>query len=186
MTINPQTGIIQWLPSGIGSIPVTVVATDTSGLVATLSYTLTVHTNVPPTISSTPPTAATAGAPFEYDIQADGNGDTVSYTLAQAPAGMTVDSQGRVTWSPTIADIGAQTVTIDVTSGGGLVTPQSFQLDVVPVVLDVVPVVLDVVPVVVDPQPAVIILMNPAATHATVNYSLGDGQYARSRPVRES
>ncbi len=37
-----------------------------------------------------------------------------------------------ITWNPTTADIGQQPVTVDVTSAGRLVTPQSFTLDVVP------------------------------------------------------
>ena len=120
MTIDPQTGIISWLPSGVGSIPVVVVATDSAGLNAILGYTLTVHPDVAPTITSTPPTTATAGAPFAYEIEADGNGDTVSYSLAPTlvdgqsvppPAGMTINSTtGLVTWNPTTANLGPQQV----------------------------------------------------------------------------
>ena len=39
-------------PSGVGSIPVIVVATDSAGLNAVLAYTLTVHPDVAPTITS--------------------------------------------------------------------------------------------------------------------------------------
>ncbi len=136
MSIDPNTGLIQWLPAGVGSGTVTVVATDTSGLSATLNYTLTVHTNLPPTITSTPVTTITAGLTYAYDLTVDGNGDTVSYSLAPtsgvgAPAGMTIDSLGRITWKTDIADIGEHAVTVDVTSAGGLVTPQTYELDVV-------------------------------------------------------
>jgi hypothetical protein len=40
MSINASTGLIQYTPNGIGTTPITVVATNTSGLSATLSYTL--------------------------------------------------------------------------------------------------------------------------------------------------
>ncbi len=137
MNIDPNTGLITWMPAGVGSGTVTVQATDTSGLTATLNYTLTVHTNLPPTITSSPPMSITAGLVYSYDLTVDGNGDTVSYSLAPtagvaAPAGMTIDSLGRITWDTDIADIGAHPITIDVTSAGGLVTPQPYTLDVVP------------------------------------------------------
>jgi hypothetical protein len=50
-------------------------------------------------------------------------------------------------------------------------------VDVTPYMPDVVPVVPDVTPVVVDPRPVVITLLNPAETHAPVNYNLGDTLY---------
>jgi hypothetical protein len=53
------------------------------------------------------------------------------------------------------------------------VTP--YVPDVAPV--DVTPVVPDVTPVVVDPRPVVITLLNPAETHAPVNYNLGGTLY---------
>jgi hypothetical protein len=85
MTIDPNSGLISWMPNGTGSITVTVVATDTSNLTATLSYTLTIHSDIPPLILSTAPTSVTAGLPYQYDIVADAPGgypgDTLSYTL---------------------------------------------------------------------------------------------------------
>ena len=132
MTIDPNTGLISFTPNGTGSITVTVVAEDTSGLYATLNYTLTIHSDIPPEIETLPTTSITAGLPYRYDIQADGNGDSLTYTLVQGPAGMTVDNLGRLTWPTTVTDAGTYPVLVDVTSGGGLTSPISFNLDVEP------------------------------------------------------
>lgn len=65
----------------------------------------------------------------------------MTYSLAQAPAGMTINSQGLISWNTTAADVGDQNVIVDVTSGAGLVTQFPFTLDVIP---DTVPPTVDV------------------------------------------
>ena len=61
--------------------------------------------NVAPQITSTPVTSATVGVAYSYDVNAsDANGDTLSYSLTQAPAGMTINaSTGLIAWTPTRA-----------------------------------------------------------------------------------
>jgi hypothetical protein len=56
---------------------------------------------------------------------------------------------------------------------GGLVPV----FDVTPYVPEIVPVVPDITPVVVDPRPIVVTLLNPAETHAPVNYNVGGTPY---------
>ncbi len=142
ISINPQTGLITWLPPGAGSYGLTVVATDTSGLFAVLTYTINVQSNVPPVITSKPLLNETAGLAYQYDVQADQPDQTstilsyaliptvVSGTSVSAPAGMTIDSQGRVTWNLSIADIGQYPITVQVTNSAGLSTTQTYTLNV--------------------------------------------------------
>jgi RHS repeat-associated protein len=54
-----------------------------------------------PRITSTPTTAAVAGQPYRYPVQAeDADGDTLTYRLGEAPAGVTVDAAtGLLTWN---------------------------------------------------------------------------------------
>jgi hypothetical protein len=136
MTINAASGLIQYTPNGIGMTPVTVVATNTSGLSATLSYNLTVHANVPPTFTSQPVMLTTAGTPYEYDATATDLGDTFTFSLSTAggatiPAGMTIDPiLGRLTWNPTIAQIGTYPILVVVTNSGGLWASQPYNLKV--------------------------------------------------------
>jgi hypothetical protein len=136
MTINTSTGLIAWTPTSAqtGSRAVTARVVDPGGLAATQSFTITVAgaANVAPQITSTPMTSAMVGASYSYDIDAtDANGGTLSYSLTQAPAGMTIDaSTGLIAWTPTSAQTGSQTVTARVADPGGLAATQSFTIGV--------------------------------------------------------
>jgi hypothetical protein len=67
---------------------------------------------------------------FSYTAKAsDVDGDTLSYSLSQAPSGATINSQtGVLTWSPTTA--GNYSFAISVSDGKGGVTLQTFSLTV--------------------------------------------------------
>ena len=88
--------------------------------------------NVAPQITSTPVTSATVGVAYSYDVNAsDANGDTLSYSLTQAPAGMTINaSTGLIAWTPTSTQTGGQAVTARVADPGGLAATQSFTVTV--------------------------------------------------------
>lgn len=55
----------------------------------------------------------------------------VSGVSVLPPAGMMIDSQGRITWNPTVADIGQYPITVQVTNNVGLTTTQAYTLSVV-------------------------------------------------------
>ena len=71
-----------------------------------------------------------APAVFTYTAQAsDVDGDTLRYSLSQAPTGASIDSlSGVVSWSTTVA--GNYNFTISVSDGTGGVTQQAFTLTV--------------------------------------------------------
>lgn len=85
-----------------------------------------------PRVTSTPPTAATEGAAYGYQVTAsDADGGTLSYALDVAPAGMSIDAgSGLVAWTPAHAQIGANAVTVRVTDPTGLSGTQSFSVTV--------------------------------------------------------
>jgi hypothetical protein len=136
MTIDGTTGVISWTPGAAGDVNVTVRATDTGGLFATQSFTITVSggtTNTAPTITSTAITTATVGVPYSYDVNASDPdaGDVLVYSLDVAPAGMTIDgSTGVISWTPGVA--GDANVTVRATDTGGLFATQSFTINVQP------------------------------------------------------
>ena len=134
MTIDPATGVIDWTPtaSQVGSQRVTLTVTDAAGNVASQSYTLLVQAaNRPPVINSTAVQSATAGLVYRYDVQAsDPDGDALTYRLTTAPAGMTIDALGRITWATAVADIGTHPVTVVVADPFGASVSQSFDLTV--------------------------------------------------------
>ena len=83
---------------------------------------------VAPVFLTQPDTLTTVGFPYEYAprvFDAD-PGDSVSFTLAAAPAGMTMTSNGRLNWLPDAE--GSYQVSIIASDTIGFSTPQSFTL----------------------------------------------------------
>jgi RHS repeat-associated protein len=132
MSIDPSTGAVTWTPtaSQAGSQRVLLAVTDAAGNVAGQVYTVHVQaTNLPPVIDSAPVQSATAGLVYRYDVSAtDPDSNPLSYRLSTAPAGMSVDSLGRIIWPATAADIGAHPVTVVVTDLFGASVSQSYDL----------------------------------------------------------
>ncbi len=85
-----------------------------------------------PVISSTPILGATVGAVYSYDVNAtDANGDTLTYSLDNAPVGMGINGvSGLITWTPTSGQMGANPVTVRVADPKSLFATQSFILTV--------------------------------------------------------
>lgn len=90
--------------------------------------------NNPPTITSTPATAATVDQVYNYDADATDPdaGDTLVYSLKTKPTGMTIDAiTGLIAWTPVANQTGPQNVTVQVSDGkpNGTAT-QSFTTQV--------------------------------------------------------
>ncbi|MCU7919309.1 MAG: putative Ig domain-containing protein [Candidatus Thiodiazotropha sp. (ex Epidulcina cf. delphinae)] len=136
VTIDGTSGLIAWTPSNaqLGSQAVSVQVDDGNGGSATQSFTVTVSTtpNTAPTITSTPVTTATEGVAYSYDVNAtDADGDTLSYSLTTAPAGVTIDgTSGLIAWTPSNAQLGSQAVSVQVDDGNGGSATQSFTVTV--------------------------------------------------------
>ncbi|MCC5867740.1 MAG: VCBS repeat-containing protein [Gammaproteobacteria bacterium] len=101
---------------------------------ATVSIDITGNIN-PPRIISMPTTAASPGFPYRYGVLAiDADlGDELTYALASAPAGMTLDPQfGLIDWLPDSGQLGSHTVTVTVTDSTGLSDAQTYTVEVGP------------------------------------------------------
>lgn len=118
------------LSDGSRAITARNVLNNTNGPNST-AQTITIDSQVQP-FTSTPPTTATAGQAFSYDVQNPEEGASgFTYTLQTGPAGMTVSpSTGVVSWSPLIADVGQRTFTVLATDAAGNTRTQSGSLDV--------------------------------------------------------
>jgi RHS repeat-associated protein len=132
MSIDPNTGAIHWTPtnSQIGNQRVTLTVTDAVGNRAGQSYGLVVQpANRAPAINSAAVIATTAGLDYRYDVLAnDPDNNSLNYSLATSPAGMSIDALGRITWATTIDDIGTHPVRVVVTDPFGASASQSFDL----------------------------------------------------------
>ncbi|MEZ6061266.1 MAG: putative Ig domain-containing protein [Planctomycetaceae bacterium] len=135
MTIDPVSGFVSWTPTAVdrGSHSVTVEVTDGRGGRAEQSFVLTVvdaPANRAPAFTTTPPVLATLDTQYVYDADAiDADGDSLTFSLVDGPAGMTVDpATGLVTWTPTAAQLATHSVTLEVSDGNGGTARQSFTL----------------------------------------------------------
>ncbi len=110
-----------------------MAATDPGGAAGTQTFTVVVAAvNNPPTITSTPVQGITAGLVYRYDVRAtDPDGDALTFRLDTAPAGMTLDALGRVSWATTAANVGVHRVAVTVADGRSAAVTQSFDLAVV-------------------------------------------------------
>src|SRR5690606_20913975 len=132
---DPNTGLVTWTPTAdqAGAYIIVVAARDAEGNQAQQRYAMLVRVNQAPEIVSNPPLSVSAGATYRYDVQVDDpENDEVTFALLQAPAGMTIDSFGRIVWATAQADLGPHTIEILVTDSHGATTTQLFTLSVDP------------------------------------------------------
>lgn len=134
LAIDHQTGVISWIPAAgqEGHYDFGLIVTDPTGLTARQDFAIDVATaaaNHDPHIDSSPRTAAGLARAYRYQVlAADVDGDPLQYSVT-GPAGMTIDADGLVRWTP--ADLGSFPVTIQISDGRGGIAAQSFQIDVV-------------------------------------------------------
>ncbi|GCL37155.1 hypothetical protein SR1949_22620 [Sphaerospermopsis reniformis] len=133
MTIDAASGLLSWTTPVNGNYQVVVAVFDTEGLGVTQGYTLTAKTNSLPVIRSTPGLEAVPNQIYRYNLQAvDPDGDSLGYSLdtTSQALGMTLDTQGRLSWTPNNSQLGDHAVILTVTDGAGGTTQQTFTLKV--------------------------------------------------------
>ncbi len=133
MSIDGQ-GVIRWTPSAAtnGQFPIAIVAEDAHGAISTQAFVLSVSVNTPPRITSTPVISVAGGGVYRYAVKAvDAENDPLTYSLAGAPAGMTIDRVGLIRWQTAAADLGAKSFTVVVTDDYGQSASQIVPLVVV-------------------------------------------------------
>jgi len=134
MTIS-ATGRIEWaVPAGTsGQFDVEIEVTDGRGGYAYQSYMIGVgeEGNRPPRITSTPTVTGTTGGTYVYQIVAnDPDGDSLAYTLLDAPVGMTISTDGKIEWAIPTSFVGNVDVEIEVSDGKGGEAQQGYTISV--------------------------------------------------------
>ncbi len=126
LTINADNGLISGVPTTLGTFPITITATNTSGH-ADLNLSLTVQAP-PPVITSAASASGRVGTAFSFTVAATNGPNT--YTSSTLPAGLTLNgASGAITGTPTTA--GVTTVTITATNASGSVS-QPFVISIDP------------------------------------------------------
>lgn len=100
--------------------------------IATVGITI-LPPNAPPRIVSTPKALASPGFEYGYTalaVDADA-GETLTWSLSEGPAGMTMDALGTVRWTPSAGDLGQHIIAIEVIDTVGVSAFQAFVVDVV-------------------------------------------------------
>src|SRR5262245_61479616 len=89
--------------------------------------------NAVPTISGAPQRSVVAGQPYSFSPAAsDGDGDILTFGITGKPSWATFSAAtGRLSGTPTSADIGSSVVTIRVTDGAADAVLAAFTLSVV-------------------------------------------------------
>lgn len=133
LSIDPVTGALRWQIAADtrGDFAIQLRAIDPYGGEAVQAFTLAVRSpHEPPAITSTPPTEAAASVEYRYDVvAADPFGRALTYSLPTPPAGMTIDAAtGAIRWTPTVGQIGVQSVVVQVANEDGAAATQGFDI----------------------------------------------------------
>ena len=135
-TISETTGELSWTPTAnqVGQQTIIIEVADGFGGASTQAFSVLVGdgvVNLPPQIESEAPRFAAVGSDYQYQITAnDPEGTSLSYSIGQGPAGLSVDADGLVTWTPAAGQVGQFVVTLIVTDANGASAIESFELDV--------------------------------------------------------
>ncbi|MDP2227395.1 MAG: putative Ig domain-containing protein, partial [Moraxellaceae bacterium] len=142
MSIDASTGVISWTPPqalDATSHPVTVRVSD-GVMTADQAFTIVVAAqNDAPTITNVPLTILQEDSLYQHTVTAsDPEGQTITFSLLIAPAGMTIHpATGVISWTPPLNSNASANVTVQASDAGGLgvaaqVATQSFVIVITP------------------------------------------------------
>lgn len=102
-------------------------------VLANFHFQHSVMNGTPPAITSSPALTATQNLSYAYKVTAtDPEGGPLTFILDKAPAGMTIKTTSNfvawISWFPTNAQVGMQTVTVRATDPTGLFSTQTWNI----------------------------------------------------------
>jgi len=129
------SGEFNWTPTPgqAGTYSVTVTATDSTGKSDPETFQITVGEYYAPVVAAIAKQTVMAMSTLSLTAQAtDANGDAITYSIADAPAGATFNAQtGNLIWIPTQAQVGSYSVAITATDSTGRSGSATFTIEVV-------------------------------------------------------
>ncbi len=134
LNFNASTGLLSGAPtaSEVGDHSVVITASNGISPDASQSFSISVEVVSPPTITSTPLTAAIAGSAYSYTVTADGS-PAPSLSATTLPGWLSFNtSTGELSGTPTAGDVGDHAVEIVAVNGVQPDASQSFSITVDP------------------------------------------------------
>lgn len=134
MSLDPFRGTLRWTPAAdqLGNHEVVVRVEDALQASDSQRFTITVSCfNLPPAITSRPPTTAAEGTLYVYAVRADDpENDPLTFSLlGTPPTGMTIGREtGLIRWTPPAGLAGTRAVAVRVEDGQGNVATQNFNV----------------------------------------------------------
>ena len=121
LSINSSTGLISGTPTTAGTSSVTVTATDATGAYGSATFTWTVNPAANTVTVTNPGSHQTGivGSAVSLQIQASdsASGQTLTYSATGLPAGLSINSSGLISGTPTTTGTSNVTVTAADTTG---------------------------------------------------------------------
>jgi hypothetical protein len=137
MTVDASTGAVTWSPASrdVGNAAVALKVNDGHGGSAEQDFTLSVINpppDRPPVFTTSPVVDGNVNTPYVYQARAtDPDGDPLTFSVVNGPARLTIDpTSGLVQWSPTAAQIGTDSVALQVSDGRGGTAGQAYTIGV--------------------------------------------------------
>ncbi|MEQ8804036.1 MAG: putative Ig domain-containing protein, partial [Haliea sp.] len=143
LSVSPE-GILAWTPEivDVGDNPVSVRVTDDTGRSDETTFDIVVFTDAVQEASNSPPQLTVPGnqslrVGTAISAQASATdpdaGDTLSFSLIDGPAGMTIDpNTGALSWTPQANQARTADVVVEVTDAAGAVDFGSFTVTATP------------------------------------------------------
>jgi hypothetical protein len=127
LNIANNSGLIDGIPTAIGTFSVTVTAKDHNGSTATQTYTLVIAST---TLTIVTPSLANGavGSPYSAVLNASGGSGTYTYTATGLPPGVTLSPSGTFSGTPSTA--GPYTIAVTATDANGVTASASFKVTI--------------------------------------------------------
>ncbi len=128
LNIANNSGLIDGLPTAVGTFTVTVTAKDLNGTTATQTYVLVISS---PILTITTPSLVNGAVGSSYSgvLTATGGSGTYTYAATGLPPGLAISSTGVFSGTPTTA--GAYSIAATVTDATGATAKATFRITIV-------------------------------------------------------
>lgn len=125
-----ESGLVEWVANSTGTKNIMLGVHDGTVEITQLISLNVVSANQAPVFTSNPILVSYDLEPYSYQVAAnDADNDTLSYSLLEAPEGMTIDSSsGKISW---LAALGQYAISAQVEDGSGGSSEQNFTLTIV-------------------------------------------------------